>query len=362
MVMGRLEIINLEGRIGYRTVHNPRLRSVTIVPGGIAGATTPEACEALLGALLGALRSGVADVAILPGVRTDSELWRAVAATPFLRHGHCAPRTDHWKLDLPASFDEFMASLSKNARGQMRTRANRLRRDFGESLTMEVLSTPDDADRVFADVGGLATRTYQHELGVAFGADEERQRLVRLALERRWFRAYVLYVAGRPIAFWQGYVYDRTFFIGSPGYDPEISEYRPGSSLLVQVIEHLCADEGIDVLDYGSMYADYKRRFGSSSWKEGDVFLYAPTFRGASVNAIRTGVLWAHGMGKRVVSGTGVGRRIKADWRARLTRANRTGAPPGETRRTRVRIPRGASYDEWRLLADVRLKRLPDAR
>jgi hypothetical protein len=65
------------------------------------------------------------------------------------------------------------------------------------------------------------------------------------------------------------------------------------------------------------MYADYKRRFGSSSWEESDVYLYAPTFRGARVNAIRTGVLWAHGMGKRVVAGTHVGRRIKARWRAR---------------------------------------------
>lgn len=329
MLIGRLEVINLEGRIGYRTVHNPRLRSITVVPGGVAGATTRDACDALLGELLGALRSGVADVAILPGLRTDSELWRAAAATPFLRHGHCAPSTDHWKLDLPASFDEFMGSLSKNARGQMRTRANRLRREFGESLTMRILSTPGDAEGVFADVGGLAARTYQHELGVAFGADEERQRLVRLALEHGWFRAYVLYVDERPIAFWQGYVYGRTFFIGSPGYDPAFSDYRPGSSLLMQVIEHLCADEGIDVIDYGSMYADYKRRFGSSSWEEGDVFLYAPTFRGARVNAIRTGVLWTHGMGKRVIAGTGVGRRIKADWRARLTRGRKTESPSG---------------------------------
>jgi CelD/BcsL family acetyltransferase involved in cellulose biosynthesis len=317
MVVGRLETIRLEGRIGYRTVHSPRLRSITVVPGGVAGATTPEVSRALVEELLRELRSGVADVAILPGLRTDSELWRAAAATPFLRHGHCAQTTDHWKLDLPGSFDEFMGSLSKNARGQMRTRANRLRRDFGESLSMRVLSAPEDADRVFEDVSGLAAMTYQHRLGVAFGADEERQRLVRLALARGWFRAYVLYVDERPIAFWQGYVYDRTFFIGSPGYDPEFFDYRPGSSLLVQVIEHLCADEGIDVLDYGSMYADYKRRFGSSSWEESDVYLYAPTFRGARVNAIRTGVLWAHGMGKRVVAGTHVGRRIKARWRAR---------------------------------------------
>ena len=329
MVIARLETINLEGRVGYRTVHNPRLRSITVVPGGVAGATTRDISQALLGELLGALRSGVADVAIVPGLRTDSELSRAAAAAPFLRRGHCLPTTDHWKLDLPASFDEFMGSLSKNARGQVRTRANRLRRELGESLTMRVLSAPDDADRVFADVGGLAATTYQHELGVAFGADEERQRLVRLALERGWFRAYVLYAEERPIAFWQGYVYDRTFFIGSPGYDPAFSEYRPGSSLLVQVIEHLCADEAIDVIDYGSMYADYKRRFGSSSWEEGDVFLYAPTLRGASVNAIRTAVLWTHGMGKRVVAGTGVGRRIKADWRARLTPGARAESPSG---------------------------------
>jgi CelD/BcsL family acetyltransferase involved in cellulose biosynthesis len=318
MLVARVEDIRLEARVGYSTVHRPRVRSITAVPGGVAGATTPEASDALISALLGSLQANLADVAIIPGVEVDSHLYSAADRAPFLRRGHQVPTTDHWKLDVPASMDDFMRSLSKNARGQVRSRANRLRREFGESLSFRVLSSPDDGDRLFEDVGAVAAKTYQHELGIAFEADEERRRLVELALERGLFRAYLLYVEEQPIAFWQGYVYDRTFFIGSPGYDPAFQDYRPGSSLLVNVIEQLCADEDIDVLDYGSMYADYKRRFGSGSWEEGDVFLYAPTVRGATVNAVRTAALSAHATGKRLVAGTDAGRKLKAGWRSRL--------------------------------------------
>ena len=75
-----------------------------------------------------------------------------------------------------------------------------------------------------AEVETVAALTYQRGLGVAAADTPEQRALVELALERGWFRMYVLSLGGEPVAFWSGAGYDRTFFIGTPGYDPAFAE------------------------------------------------------------------------------------------------------------------------------------------
>jgi CelD/BcsL family acetyltransferase involved in cellulose biosynthesis len=129
----------------------------------------------------------------------------------------------------------------------------------------------------------------------------------------------VLLSGGRPIAFWSGAGYDRTFFVGTPGYDPAFAEYSIGTYLLQRVIEDLIADDGFDVLDYGLGDSDYKRRFGNESWEEEDVLVFAPTFRGLRVNAVRTGLAAAVALARGAAARTGLAARLKRRWRRRLS-------------------------------------------
>ena len=112
-------------------------------------------------------------------------------------------------------------------------------------------------------------------------------------MERGWFRAYVLYLDDEPIAFWQGQAYNGVFSTGVPGFDPAYAEHRVGNYVLFKLIADLCADESIDTLDYGFGDAEYKRRFGTRSWEEQDVHLFAPTAKGFRTNAIRSSLLTA---------------------------------------------------------------------
>ena len=321
LVVGRLEDTVLRAMVGYKAVYRPRVRLLTVAHGGITGAGSPGLAHESVEQLLAALRANEADAALLPGVRTDSPLFEAARTLPpSLCRQRPLSRNTHWKLVLPESMEAFTASLSKRTRQNTRQYANKLQKEFGDRLTLETLSASGDADRIFADLGEISAKTYQGGLGVGFEDTPARRRITTLGLERGWFRAYVLYVDGSPVAFWPGYAYNRTFFTGTPGYDPALAEFRLGTYLLLRVIEDLCTDPAVDEVDYGFGDADYKRRFGTESWEEADVLVFAPRFKGIRVNLVRTAIVGSAQAARAAVDTIGLTAALKKRWRKRLSR------------------------------------------
>ncbi len=316
---GRLEKIPLSVSVGYRTVYSPKVRAITLVHGGVSGVESPEDADTLLEALRGSLSNGDADVLSLPALRVGSPLHTAAIAAPSALRGRFRHRSTHWALRLPDSYDEFIKSRSKKTRENVRVYGNRLQRDHGDGLSLRVFRDPAEIDELLAEIETVAALTYQRGLGVAAADTDEDRMLTELALEKGWYRAWVLSLDGRPIAFWSGAGYDRTFHVGTPGYDPAFADYSIGTYVLMRVIEDLIADPGIDVLDYGFGESEYKRRFGSESWEEEDVLVFAPTFRGVRINATRTAVLGAATGAKAVAAKTGIAPWLKRRWRRRLT-------------------------------------------
>jgi CelD/BcsL family acetyltransferase involved in cellulose biosynthesis len=322
LLAARLEQIPFEASIGYRVVHRPLLRTLTVAHGGLVSNDGEERLRALLRAVDECFRKGEADVIVFPSLEVGSAEYRVASSMAGpLRRQHFAETRTHHRLVLPASFDEFLASRGRKVRSGLRNHANRLRRVFGDELTVDSMREPADFDCIFRDLVQVAAKTYQRGLGASFANTAERRELVRLSLERGWFRAWVLYRGGTPIAFWQGSVFDRVYRSGTTGFHPEYAVHRVGTYLLMRVIEDLCADSGVDVLDYGLGDAEYKRRFGSDSWQERDVVVFAPTLRGVRLNATRSAILGSALGAKRVLTRIGLSDRVKKTWRRRLSRA-----------------------------------------
>ena len=108
---------------------------------------------------------------------------------------------------MPDSYDAFLKSLSRSTRESAKRYPRKLEKQFGDRLTLQVFRDVKDGDRVFTDLRRVAEKTYQQGLGVSFAQTELQRRLATLLMERGWFRAYVLYLDGEPIAFWQGHAY-----------------------------------------------------------------------------------------------------------------------------------------------------------
>jgi CelD/BcsL family acetyltransferase involved in cellulose biosynthesis len=171
------------------------------------------------------------------------------------------------------------------------------------------------------DLEAVAAKTYQRGLGAGFADTDERRDLVRIGLEQGRFRAWLLSIDETPAAFWQGTARGDTFFVNSTGFDPAYGSHGVGTYLQQRMFEDLCADVAIRVVDFGWGDADYKRRFGTESWQEHDVVVFAPSPRGAVVNIVRTLVGGLDRAARRVLAATGRTNRLRRLWRSRLRRA-----------------------------------------
>jgi CelD/BcsL family acetyltransferase involved in cellulose biosynthesis len=125
----------------------------------------------------------------------------------------------------------------------------------------------------------VAAKTYQHALGAGFQKDAVTlRRLEAEARAGRW-RAWILYAAGRPIAFRTGFVYRQCYHGASTGYDPAFARYSVGLWLLAHAVDELIM-EGVRLYDWGLGDAPHKQRFGSTCEEEIEVTMYGPTLRG----------------------------------------------------------------------------------
>jgi CelD/BcsL family acetyltransferase involved in cellulose biosynthesis len=318
LVAARLEEVRLVTSLGYRPVYSPLVRALTVVPGGDV-VRTSQAAHAMAKALLASLSGGEADVVIFPSMRRDSLLYAEMsAAVPWLRRSHFAEVRTHRRLHLQQSLDDFLAARKRKVRAGVRYDAKRLEKRLGNRLRVGRFTLPEQLEQLFQDVPRIAELTYQKGLGAGFSDTPERRRLARLSLERGWFRAWVLYDEARPIAFWQGLVYNRVYHSATTGYDPEYGRDRVGIYLLIRVIAELCTDPAIDVFDFGAGDAEYKRHFSDEAWSEGDLLVFAPTFRAAAINANRTLVLGGAKGARRVIDRLGLTDRVKSQWRRRV--------------------------------------------
>lgn len=316
--VGRIERTELRTTVGYRTVLKPSVAALVLAHGGFVDTTGGELAGSIVDELLAALGRGEADVLQLHALRVGSPLHAAASAAPRLQRQPLAPVRVHRRLELPPTYEEFLKSRSRSTREGVKRYTNRLLRDHGDELAVELLRAPADLDRIARDLDEVASKTYQRGLGVAYADSAPQREQTALGLERGWFRAWVLYLRGTPIAFWPGWVYGRTLFIGTPGFDPAFADYRVGQYLQMRMTEDLCADPDVEAVDYGFGDAEYKRRFGSESWEEQDVVIFRRSPRGVALNATRAAVTGAVQAARRVLGGERVG-RLKRAWRRRLS-------------------------------------------
>jgi Acetyltransferase (GNAT) domain len=318
MLVARIEELRLRSRFGYRTVYAPRVRSITVVYGGILGAVDEHVFREMLACIRASLANGEADIAVFQYLPVDSAFYRIVATEPpFLARQHFGASDVHWELELPASVEDVLGSWSRKTRQRLMGYVRKLERTHEGRLDIRRYTRPDQIDDFFRDVEAVAPKTYQDALGVALRDTTAHRAKTKLCLERGWFRGYVLVLDGRPCSFQYGEVYRGRFRLGRPGYDPTLSHLRVGTYLLMKALDDLCRDDAARIVDFGIGDADYKERFGTTSRREGAVVVYAPTFRAARINLVRTALETMIGAAKRVAGHSKLARSVKRRFRER---------------------------------------------
>jgi hypothetical protein len=318
MLLARFERIPLPCKVGYRTVYAPTVRSITVIYEGYLG-DVEEHGPRLVSELRSAIDRGVADVLLFRHLNVEHPLHRvATESGGLLTHQRLGRRTICWERTLPPTYDEFLASLSKSTRTGLTRYIKKVDRDFDGRLETRTFRNADDLDDYFRDAELVAAKSYQRGLGAGVRDNPRQRRRATVAAEHGWFRSYMVYLDGAPIAFCGGEGFEERFRYGIPAYDPEYSGYRIGNYVLMKLVEDLCDDPELTLLDFGFGDAEYKRRFGDRSWHEEDVLIYARRPRPIMINLVRTALLGVNAAALALGKRTGVLSRIKNWWRSRL--------------------------------------------
>ncbi len=319
LVSGRVEDAPLAARLGPKTVLNPTVRSLTVTYGGFMGQVDGTTTPRLLAALQESVEPGEIDIIRMRMLDVDSPVRAAaIEGSPFLRREHFSAQMPHWRTQIPSSLDEFLARRSRRRRESVRRYAKRLEKTYGDGARIEIFRTRDQIDRLFADSALIHRETYQHVLGVGFSDEKVQRALTELAMDRGWFRGYILYLNDAPAAFWHGNAYKGVFGIGATGFDPAFADARPGTYLLMRAVEDLADDGSVETLDFGFGDAEYKRHFGDECRPEEDVVLVERRARPLALNLARTGLQGTTKVARGAVERVGGLDRLRRRRRERL--------------------------------------------
>jgi hypothetical protein len=299
MLIGRLEHTRLNLNVGYTTLFRPRVRRLFFVPGGFLGNQTQENGELLVNGIMLCLQNGEADSAEFLRVREGSSLYRAASESPaFFRRGHCSPIHEHRSARLPDSFDKFLQGMTRKNRHELRRHEKKLKDEFAGKVRIQCYRKEEELKDLAEEVDKVSEKTYQRAIGVGFKNDVETLESLRLAAHRGGLRGCVLYLADEPCAFFIGNQYKNTFHGNFMGFDSRFGKYSPGLYILMHSIEECFEpDHRATEIDLGWGDRQYKRTICNQSWKDGPLYLYAPSFKGVRLNCLRTSTslidMWA---------------------------------------------------------------------
>lgn len=288
LVAGSLRHERLPWRIGSLTAWRSRARVLRIGGGAVMGESSAEVARAITAELQAALARGEADAAYVHQIDSASELLRSLQGVPHLARDHWVRPVGGWVLELPETFAAYLASRTKGVRRHLKRYSNVLERELGTDVTIACYRQAAELERLIQDSETVARLTYHRRMGVGFDGAGSARQVFDHAVQAGWLRGYVLYARGKPIAFWHGLAYGRTFFTRDTGYDPAFGELRPGNYLLNKVIEEHCRTHETERFDYGIMDLEYKRNFGSRRYERSSVYLFSRRPRGLYLFALRT--------------------------------------------------------------------------
>lgn len=319
MLVGRLDDLRLDLKIGYVHWLRPRARVLNFIYSGLLGNQSSDNCKVMINALMRSLQNGEADLVAFTNVPLACPLYVLAQRSPkLLVRDHFPEVNLHCGMTLPRNVEEIYRGLPPKVRKNLKWQAKQLLKTEALNVRVECFCGIDEVERMIGEVEEVARKTYQRGLGVGFADNPEMRNRLSLGARKGWMRTYVLYLENKPSAFCVGTLYDGTYHTDFVGYDPHYAKYSPGTFLLMTILEELC-NQGIRGVDFGYGVEGYKQRFGDSKWHEAMVRIYAPTARGLALKLLTALTLLTDRLARKILDQINVLPILKKLWRKRVT-------------------------------------------
>jgi len=257
----------------------------------VAAGLEEEAVAAAAGAMLGAEIPGWSAI-VLDNVDADARWWRAMmSAAPLSLAAVSYRQTTLPCIQLPTSWEDYLASRSRNFRSQLGRKLRALERNHEIRFRRT-----QDAPELARD---LETFFRLHDArwdtrGGSSSASERTRRFhadfTAAALERGWLRLWVMEVDGAPAAAWYGWRLGERYSYYLAGFEPRWSDASVGLLLLARTVREAIEESASE---YDLLLGDeaYKERFATAT-RPVETVVLARSFHPVRVLAGAEAALW----------------------------------------------------------------------
>jgi hypothetical protein len=300
-----IEMRPLHFQFGYKYWTGPTLKTLTVDRYDVLGWQDAEVWMALLECFKGLLDSKVVELIRLKGFPLDSPPHKIpLPGLPWLCGDPLKHVQESWVLTCPNGFGDFLKK-HRGLKDSLRRGLRRMKKLAGEDIVIRCYKNIDDLDTILNHTEQIAQHTWQRGLGGGSFADEEARQRFRFLLQKGWLRSYILYLAGRPVSFNHGLLYQRQYFFETVGYDQAYRREGVGKYLWMKVIEDFSGSGLIDDFVFGEGNSEDKGRSCDRSFQIADRHLFAPTFHIKAFNIFRIAMLASHLLGKKTLKKIG---------------------------------------------------------
>lgn len=184
-------------------------------------------------------------------------------------------------LELPASYDEYVKSLGKNMREQIKRYPKRLEKE--RKVEYELAQTPEQVQSALTDLFRLHGARWRQRGQTGVLATPRRQKFHRAVceafLEKDYLRLWTLRCDGAVACVLLNYFYEGRYYFFIGGFDPDLMRLSVGTCLFAQVFRH-AIEEGATEFDFLRGEEEYKYRYGAVNREYKNLSWFAPTPRG----------------------------------------------------------------------------------
>lgn len=220
---------------------------------------------------------------------------------------------EHQFIQMPTNFADYVAQLGSRSRQSVLYSQRRLRKDMEGDVRCECFESPRSVDRFVADAAAVSRKTYQWNLlGLGLRETDGLRQSLSAYADRGWFKSFVLYCKGSPVAFMLGTQQEGCYYYEDVGYDPAFAKWSVGSVLQIEVLEHLLGRvDQPRFFDFSSGYGEHKARFSNSSRRECNILLLPSTFRNRFVVSVYRSLDVASNVVARLLDRTNLKKKLK---------------------------------------------------
>jgi hypothetical protein len=313
MLIGRIEDSTFPLKVGYKSIFEPKVRTLIIVHGGILGKLCREAYDELAVQFMALLKNHDVDLIHFELIPDNSGLIASIEHFLFQVRVPIA----HWIMRARPNVTNLLMKMTSKHRNEINRLGRILERDFHGSIRFKYFLGESDITELFTDVEMVARQTYQRGLGVGFSYNDFMRRRLSLSARKGWLRAVVLYIDEIPRSYWIGSAYKETFYLEFTGYDPMFYKYELGTIVLMKMLERIFS-EGPDLVDFGFGDALYKKRFADYRPDESSIYIFAPTAKGKSIYLLNALFFYGARYSKSVLDKFHIREKVKKFWRNSL--------------------------------------------